>query len=201
MISFIDTTIDPKPRTPATAPCPARAATEVVAEAREHPVLDARGEPLAAGCAIEIGYFSRAQMATPFRGKWVPLSGRFSPGTNQSLSYPRIGDGGAEAGCFSWRHVFLHGVEALAPATVPLALRFYDHADPQSARYYTSVSNPSWWCRPPKEGTPALVFMSLDFEGTAWEGGPRDAFRTSLPVFGSMFSRLMALGSPSELDL
>jgi hypothetical protein len=125
----------------------------------------------------------------------MPLSGAFTASSNQGIQFPRIGEGGAGPGCFAWRHTFAHGVEALAPERVPLAIRFYDHADPQAARNYNSVSNSSWWCRAPKAGTPALVFMSLDFEGLLWEGGVRDGFRTTLPVFGSMFSRLMSLGS------
>lgn len=176
--------------------------TEVVVEACERPMCDGRGEPLPAGCALELGYFARGQMATPFRGKWVPLSGRFTVGANRRIQLPRIGDGGAGPGLFSWKHTFEHGVETLAPVNVPLAIRFYDHSDPQSARAFNSVSNASWWCRPPKAGRPALVFMSLDFEGLIWEGGPRDEFRTTLPVFGSMFGRLMSIGgAPDDLDL
>jgi len=199
MISLIDAPVDPRHRAPSLTAPGQLAATQVVVESLGHPVTDLRGEPLSVGCAMELGYFSRGQMALPFRGKWVPLSGRFTLEANRGIQFPRIGDGGAGAGCFAWRHTFQHGVETLAPVNVPLAIRFYDHADPQSARTYNSVSNPSWWCRPPKEGTPALVYMSLDFEGTVWEGGERDAFRTTLPVFGTMFSRLMSLGeSPDE---
>lgn len=177
-------------------------ATEVVMESLEHPITDLHGAPLPIGCAIELGFFSRGQMATPFRGKWTPLSGRFSTDTNRRIHFPRIGDGGSGPGCFSWRHTFPHGLEVLAPVNTPLAIRFYDHPEPQAARNFASVSNPSWWCRPPKAGTPALIFMSLDFEGTVWEGGPRDAFRAALPVFGSMFSRLMAIGdAPESADL
>ena len=202
MIQLIDSPVYPRTRTtPSTLPTPLLA-TQLVVESREHPVCGLHGEPLAAGCALEIGYFSRAQMATPFRGKWIALTGAHATQGNRSIPAPRIGSGDSLPGCFSWSHIFQHGVETLAPVNVPLAIRIYDHADPQAARGFTSVSNPSWWCRPPKAGVPALVFMSLDFDGLAWEGGPRDAFRTSLPVFGSMFSRLMALGeSPLESDL
>lgn len=176
-------------------------ATHVVVEALDHPVTDMRGEPLPIGCALELGFFSRGQMAMPFRGKWLPLAGRFTIEANRGIQFPRIGDGGAGPGRFTWCHTFQHGVESLAPANVPLAIRFYDSIDPQAARTFNTVSNPSWWCRPPKAGTPALVFMSLDFDGTVWESGARDEFRTTLPVFGSMFSRLMSLGtSTSDAD-
>lgn len=201
MISLIAAPVDLRHRAPSLAPVGQLASTQVVVESLDHPVTDLRGEPLPVGCAMELGYFSRGQMATPFRGKWVPLAGRFTLKANRGIQFPRIGDGGAGPGCFAWRHTFQHGVETLAPVNVPLAIRFYDHADPQSARLYTSVSNASWWCRPPKAGTPALVYMSLDFEGAVWEGGARDEFRTTLPVFGSMFTRLMSIGeSATEFE-
>jgi len=194
MRSLIDAPVDPRHRAPSLAPLASVLATQVVAEALERPVTDSQGEPLPVGCAMEIGYFSRAQMALPFRGKWVPLAGRFSTDSNRGIQFPRIGDGGAGPGCYAWRYIFKHGIDTLAPVNIPLAIRFYDHAAPQAARHYNTVSNSSWWCRPPKAGTPALVFMSLDFDGAIWESGERDGGRTCLPVFGSMFARLMALG-------
>lgn len=197
MILLTNTPVDPRRRLPDGASAPQSLSTQVVVESLERPVCDLRGAPLPAGCALELGYFSRAQMATPFRGKWIPLSGLFTVDRNRGIQYPRIGDGGAGPGCFVWHHTFAHGVETLAPVNVPLAIRFFDHADPQAARAYNTATNASWWCRPPKAGRPALVFMSLDFEGVLWEGGARDEFRTTLPVFGSMFSRLMALGDTS----
>lgn len=175
-------------------------ATHVVVETRERRLVNLRGEPLAPGCALELGFYSRGTMATPFRGRWMPLCGPFTADTNRSVPYPRIGNGDLGPGRLSWSHTFAQGLEALAPVRTPLALRLFDHADPQAARHYNTVSNPSWWCRAPKAGTPALVFMSLDFEGLLWEGGARDAYKTSLPVFGSMFTRLMALRNTLDED-
>lgn len=198
MPSLIDVPVDPSHRSPSLAPLDGSATTLVVVESLEHPVHNLHGEPLPAGCAMELGFFSRGTMATPFRGTWLPLSGAFTVAANRGIQFPRIGDGGAGPGCFAWRHTFPSGHETLAPTGTPLGLRLYDHADPQAARCYTTVSNPSWWCRAPKAGTPALVYMGLDFEGTLWEGGPNDTFRTTLPVFGSMFARLMTIGSDSS---
>jgi hypothetical protein len=198
MSSLIDAPVDAKHRAPSLTPLAQLATTMVVVESLEHPIKNLRGVPLAVGCAMELGYFSRGEMVTPFRGRWLPLAGPFTVPTNRGIQFPRIGDGGAGPGCFAWRHTFPHGVETLAPTRIPLALRIYDDADPQAARCYNTVSNPSWWCRAPKAGTPALVYMSLDYEGTVWEGGPSDDFRTTLPVFGSMFARLMAISSESS---
>ncbi len=201
MISLHDLQVNLRQR-PQPAPPGEPRTTQVVVEALEHPLCDARGEPLPIGCALELGFFSRGQMATPFRGRWLPLAGRFTVEANRRIQFPRIGDGGAGPGRFTWCHTFEHGVESLAPVSTPLAIRFYDSLDPQAARTFNTVSNASWWCRAPKAGTPALVYMSLDFEGTVWESGAHDDFRTTLPVFGSMFSRLMTLGAaPGEHDL
>ncbi len=195
MSSLIDAPVGPEHRAPSLTPLSQIATTMVVVESLDHPVNNLRGEPLPVGCAMELGYFSRGAMATPFRGKWLPLSGAFTLPSNRGIQFPRVGDGGAGPGCFVWRHTFPSGVETLAPERTPLAIRIYDHADPQAARCYNTVSHASWWCRAPKAGTPALVYMGLDYEGTVWEGGPRDEFRTTLPVFGTMFARLMAIGA------
>jgi hypothetical protein len=170
------------------------AATLVHCESNEIPVCNHLGTPLANGCAVELGYFSKAEMAQPFRGLWTPLAGPCASEMNRTIALARMGQDGCKSGCFRWEHTFWQGVEHLPHATVPLALRFFDHANPLLARRYNTVSNPSWWFRAPKAPKPALVFVTLDFDGVMWESGPGDAFRTTLSLFGSLFSRLMAFG-------
>jgi hypothetical protein len=171
------------------------AATQVDAESAGRPVAGADGTALPAGCAIELGYFSKGTLARPFSGTWTPLIGPQAAGGNAAIPLIKSGAGGEPAGRFRWCRAFYAETDEQPPAGTPLALRFYDHADPARAGHYNTASHPSWWFKTPRSPSPSHVEANL-ISDAVWESGPLGAFRTVLPntnpllrFFSSHFGR------------
>lgn len=158
------------------------ASTVITAMAEERPVCGVEGDPLPAGSAIELGYFSRASIHDLFAGTWIALLGIDAPAANRSTSLIFCGSGGELPGRFSWCRTFFAGIDALPPTGRPLALRIYDHTNTADAFFSNTVSHPAWWFREPRTPSPAFVFMSLDEPNLRWESGPEGAFRTVLRI-------------------
>jgi hypothetical protein len=167
------------------------ARTLVDVEAVSRPVLSADGDPLASGCAVELGYFTRASLQRPFAGDWVPLTGPMAHRRNRTLPLARVGTHGAARGCFRWCCAFYRKSNQLPTGGTPLALRFYDAASPGAARHFNTAAHPSWWFRSPGGLEPSDVELNLA-DDAVWESGPAGAFRTSRPSRG-VVSRFFAL--------
>lgn len=130
------------------------------------------------GARLQLGYYSMATLANPFAGSWMPLTGLAS-----DLFPTSIGDkGNLGRGLFSLSSSFDAASPLNLPTNnIPLSIRFYDSADPNTSAFFNAASNNvgAWnWLTPAEPQ--AVINISLSDSGIVWEGGSGSAFRTTI---------------------